>query len=247
MQHDAKDDREDEEDQRRVREADAGHSVHPKVRVRGRKIRDDIGAEEDLCNACIKKHGADRHGDRWQANESNKKSVEGSEERATDQYHDDDGGHRPAVHPEEPEQAACEAERRRDREVDLAGHDDQRHGEGHDRQLAVREPHVEKVVVGEELGRQHVPHDEHHYESREQRDLPACRPRMAVKRTNPAPAGWGLPTPDDCSGGSLDEVGPTVETSVAITGSGFMSERPFPHDLGEPEGNPSIQADGENE
>ena len=151
MEDDAEDDRQPEEDHRRVGQADAGHTVHPEVGVGGGKLRDDVRAEEDLADARVEQHRADGHGDRRQADARDEKGLKAPRQRAADQDHDDDRGHRPAVHPEESEQAARQAEGRRDREVDLAGNDDQRHGQRHDRQLTVGEPHVEEVVVRQEL------------------------------------------------------------------------------------------------
>ena len=112
-----------------------GHVAEAELGERGREVADAARPEDDQGQAAEQGERAEGHDERRQAAARDEQAVEQAAERADDEDERDRDLERDAGRPQEAEERARQAGHRLDRQVDLAGDDDQGHRQGHDRDL----------------------------------------------------------------------------------------------------------------
>ena len=121
------------------------------IREMGREAADRVGGQDPLRDASVERQRSDRDGERRQSNAGDEKPVERTEQHADDDRRTHRGPDRPAVLEQLGHQDGAEAEHRRDRQIDLAGDDDQGQRQRHDRDLADVQADVEEIGRLEEV------------------------------------------------------------------------------------------------
>ena len=146
VEHDGEDDRQHAEERDRVRDVRAGDRDDADVREVRREAADRVGRQDPLRDAAVERQRPDRHRQRRQADAGDEEAVERAEDHARATMAASIAGQigQPCLNSSAISDAG-EPEHRRDREIDLAGDDDQRQRQRHDRDLADVQADVEEV------------------------------------------------------------------------------------------------------
>ncbi len=125
--------------------------VDAEVDDRGRQDVDRAGAEQDVADAAIERHGAERHHQRLQSQARDQIAVEGAEQAAKDKRQRDCRQRRHASLDEQAEDHGRQRQHRGDRQVDLAGDDEQCHRQDQQRLFRRARGQLRQIEAGNEI------------------------------------------------------------------------------------------------
>ncbi len=151
VEHHPEHDRQDEEEADRPGHVGVRDRLHADLGEPQRVAPDRLRLEQALGEPAVERQRADGDGDRREPDRGDEEPVERAPDAADEQHHEHRRQDRPAVQGEVADQGAGEPEHRRDRQVDLAGDDDERERQRHDRHLADVQADEEGVGGGPEV------------------------------------------------------------------------------------------------
>lgn len=181
VQGDDGDGEQHQEGQEGVRDERVADASGGEVQVGGGEVGDRVGAEHDLRDAPVGGEGADGDGERGQSEAGHQQAVDQAAHDAEEQAERDDrlDGH--ALVPQGAHHRAGQPCRGRHGQVDLAGHHEQRHGQGDERDrqgVADEERQVEGVAEAVDGGERQQQDD--HEQGADDR-VPANGARQGVR------------------------------------------------------------------
>ena len=127
-----------------------GHLPEAELGEARREVAHAARSEDDQGEAAEERERAERHDERRQPAARDEQAVQQAAQDADDEHDGDRDLHRDAGRPQEAEDGAGQPGHRLDRQVDLAGDDDQRHRQGHDRDLHQGRDEVAEVARRQE-------------------------------------------------------------------------------------------------
>jgi hypothetical protein len=172
VQDDAQDDGQGDEDHERPRDQRPRHVAEAqRGELRG-EVAHALGPEDDQREATEQGERAQGDDERRQAAARHQQAVHQAAEGTDADDQQDGDPDRHAGRPQEAEHRTGETGHRLDGQVDLAGDDDQRHGDRHDRHLHEGGEQVREVARGQEYRRQAGADDDEGDQDDEQERLP---------------------------------------------------------------------------